>query len=199
MTSVAAHVLGGALCVGFAAAGAARIPVLPAGIAAVALGSAPVRPRTRASGSRARGVLAAVGWAWGSIRLAALDRSVLAPQIGTAERALVEMQEVPRAGSYELRATRARAALARRARARAVLLELPLGRSPPQGARLSLLGSLQPPAPPSNGFDEANWLRRQGIHAVLRGQSWRLVGRRGGLAGIGDRFERWLAGDMPSG
>ncbi len=72
------------------------------------------------------------------------------------------------------------------------LLELPLGRSPPQGARLRLLGELRAPPGPSNGFDEAKWLRRQGIHAVLRAQSYRVIGRRGGVSGVGDRVGRWL-------
>ena len=80
-----------------------------------------------------------------------------------------------------------------------VLLQLPLGRSPPQGARLRLLGELRAPPGPSNGFDEAKWLRRQGIHAILRGQSFRVLGRRGGIPGIGDRVGRWLGGDTTPG
>src|SRR6476659_5072502 len=80
-----------------------------------------------------------------------------------------------------------------------VLLELPLGRAPPQGATLRLVGKLRAPHGPANGFDEAKWLRRQGIHAVLVGQGWRMVGRRGGIAGVGDRVGRWLAGDTVPG
>src|SRR5581483_5509612 len=81
-----------------------------------------------------------------------------------------------------------------------VYLQLPLGRSPPQGARLVVLGKLvAPPGPSASGFDEATWLRQQGIHAVLRASSWRVVGRRGGIYGLGDRVERWLAGDSVHG
>ena len=80
-----------------------------------------------------------------------------------------------------------------------VLLELPLGRAPAQGARLRLVGVLKAPPGPSNGFDEAKWLRRQGIHTVLEGQSWRVVGRRGGISGVGDRVGRWLSGDTTPG
>jgi competence protein ComEC len=80
-----------------------------------------------------------------------------------------------------------------------VLLELPLGRAPPQGAILRLVGALRAPPGPSNGFDEAKWLRRQGIHAVLAGQGWRIVGTRGGISGVGDRVGRWLAGDTVPG
>ena len=52
---------------------------------------------------------------------------------------------------------------------------------------------------PSHGFDEATWLRRQGVHVVLRVKEWRIVGRRAGVGGIGDRLQRWLAGDSAVG
>ena len=200
MTLRRAHVLGGALCAGLAASVAARVPALPAGIAALALGAAAVAaadPRVRLALLAV--MLAAGGWAWGSVRLDVLDRSVLVPEIGTFERALAEVQEVPRAGAYGFRARATVLRWGDRDVHEDVLLELPLGRSPPRGARLSLLGSLQPPAPPKNGFDEGTWLRHQGVHVVLRVQSWRLVGLRGGLAGGGDRLERWLAGDVAVG
>ena len=80
-----------------------------------------------------------------------------------------------------------------------VLLELPSGRAPPQGSRLSLVGVLRLPRGQSHGFDEATWLRRQGIHVVLRVKEWRSVGRRAGVGGIGDRLQRWLAGDCAFG
>ena len=80
-----------------------------------------------------------------------------------------------------------------------VLLELPSGRAPPQGSRLSLVGVLKLPRGQSHGFDEATWLRRQGIHVVLRVKEWRSVGRRAGVGGIGDRLQRWLAGDSAFG
>ena len=44
------------------------------------------------------------------------------------------------------------------------------------------------PRAAENGFDERAWLARQGIHVVLRGGAWRQVGRRGGIAGLGDRL-----------
>ena len=45
---------------------------------------------------------------------------------------------------------------------------------------------------------ERGWLERRGVHVVLRGeQGWRVVGRRGGIGGVGDRLrahvERTLA------
>ena len=64
------------LCAGLAAANAARFSPLPAA-AALACARAPC-------------VLAVAGWWWGSHRLHVLDRSVLLPLVGTAERATVE-------------------------------------------------------------------------------------------------------------
>jgi competence protein ComEC len=80
-----------------------------------------------------------------------------------------------------------------------VLLELPSGRAPPQGARLSVLGILREPRGPSHGFDERAWLRRYGVHVVLRADAWRRVGSRGGLGGIADRLHAWLARDSVPG
>jgi competence protein ComEC len=194
------HALVGALCLGFALADLARPAVVPALGVAAALAA----PGLAASGPRARLVVlasavAAGAWAWGSLRLAQLDHSLLVPRIGTFERAVVEVEEAPRRGTFD---QRMRALVLRWGTLRLrepVLLQLPLGRSPPAGARLSLLAELRAPTGPSNGFDEAKWLRRQGVHVVLRGQAWRAVGRRGGISGVGDRVGRWLAGDATVG
>jgi competence protein ComEC len=149
--------------------------------------------------ARAPCALAVAGWWWGSRRLHALDRSILLPRVGTAERALVETEEPPRVGRFGVRV---RALVLRWGAMRPhepVLLELPVGRAPPQGTRLSLVGILKAPRGPSHGFDEATWLRRQGVHVVLRVKEWRVVGRRGGIGGVGDRLQRWLAADSAYG
>src|SRR3954468_24070647 len=167
------HACVGALCLGFALANLARPGALPALGVALALGSVGFA----ASDSRLRSAalasaVVAVAWGWGSVRLAQLDHSVLATRIGTAEWAVVEVEEPPRPGSFD---QRMKALVLRWGTLPAhepVLLELALGRSPPAGARLRLLGELRKPPGPSNGFDETTWLRRQGIHVVLRGQSW---------------------------
>jgi competence protein ComEC len=143
--------------------------------------------------------VAAVGWAWGSVRLAQVDSSMLASRIGTFEPAVVEVEEPPRIGSFDQRMEATVLRWGTRRLHEPVLLELPLGRSPPRGARLSLVGELRAPSGPSNGFDEAKWLRRQGMHAVLRGREWRIVGRRGGISGVGDRVGRWLRADTARG
>jgi competence protein ComEC len=149
--------------------------------------------------ARAPCVLAAAGWWWGSRRLHALDRSVLLPRVGEAERALVETQEPPRIGQFDVRV---RALVLRWGALRPrepVLLELPAGRAPPQGARLRVIGILELPNGPRHGFDEATWLRRQGVHVVLRANEWRTAGRRGGIGSAADRLQQWLAHDSAFG
>ena len=196
MTVRLPHTFVGALCLGFALANLARPAVVPTlavatVLAFVGLAFCDSRWRVAAFAS----AIVAVGWAWGSVRLAQLDRSILAERMGTAEWAVVEVEDPPRVGTFD---QRVKALVLRWGTLRVhepVLLQLPLGRSPPQGARLRLLGELRTPPGPSNGFDEAKWLRRQGIHVVLRGQSYRIVGWRGGVSGVGDGIGRWLTGD----
>ncbi len=200
MTVRAPHLLGCALCAGLAAATAGRVSLVPAALAAVALFALAAALDGRAARLAAVAVaLAVAGWAWGSVRLAAIDRSVLAPRIGTAERALVQVEEPPRHGTFELRMRALVLRWGDLRPAEPVLVELPLGRAPPQGARLALLGELREPRGPSNGFDERTWLRRHGVHAVLRASGWRVVGRRGGLGGVADRLHAWLARDAVPG
>jgi predicted membrane metal-binding protein len=195
------YLVTGAVCAGCALANALRVPVLTLVLAAGASGALALvlaDPRSRAGAAAV--ALALGGWAWGSVRLAELDRSALVSQIGTVEQAIVEVDEPPKAGSFD---QRGRAVLLRWGRLKPheqVYLELPLGRSPPQGADLSMLGQLRAPTGPSSGFDQATWLRRQGIHVVLRAKGpWRVVGRRRGIYGLGDDVERWLAGDSVRG
>ena len=127
-------------------------------------------------------MLAVAGWWWGSERLHALDQSVLLPRVGTAIRTIVDVEETPRQGRFD---TRVRALV--RSAHEQVQLQLKPGRVPPQGARLSVLGVLHP---------GGTRLRRQGIHVVLRADTWRIVGRR---KNIGDALHRWLERDAVRG
>jgi competence protein ComEC len=190
------HSLGCALCSGLAGATVARVGLFPATLVAGALLALAAAASSRGAALALAGLgVAVAGWGLGSVRLASIDRSAIAPLIGTAERAIVEVEEPPRRGSFELR-MRAMVLRWRDLRPHeAVLLELPLGRAPPLGARLALIGELRAPPGPSHGFDERAWLRRHGIHAVLRAQKWRIVGHRAGLEGFADRLHAWLAGD----
>ena len=200
MTFRLPHTSVGALCLGFALANLGRPGLVQALLAAGLVGAIGiVATEARLRWTLLAAALATAAWGWGSLRLARLDHSALASRVGTAERAVVEVEEPPRPGSFD---QRMRAVVLRWGALRVhepVLLQLPLGRSPPAGARLELVGDLRAPPGPSNGFDEAKWLRRQGIHAVLRGQEWQIVGRRGGVAGVGDRVGRWLSTDTVPG
>jgi competence protein ComEC len=189
VTARTPYVLAVSVCCGLAAATLVRAAPLPS-LVLLALAAALRVPLVLAACA-----LALAGWWWGSERLQALDRSALRSHIGTAARAVVDLEEPPRAGRFE---TRVRALVVRWGAERPhepVLLELPAGRAPPQGARLSVLGVLRAPRGPSNGFDEEAWLRHHGVHVVLHVDAWRRIGRRSGLGGVADRLHAWLARD----
>ena len=191
-----AHVLVGAAVAGLAFADAVRLGgglprlALLSAVGALAAAAAPPPARLAVVALLAAGV----GWWWGSARLAALDRSPLAAHVGEANWFAVEVTAEPRVGRFDQRIF----ARARRIGAvpldERVELELPLGRAPPQGARIRALAVVKPPRGRSaaSGFDERTWLRRQGIHLVLHVDAWQIVGRRGGLGGAGDRLRAWL-------
>jgi competence protein ComEC len=192
------HVLLASLCLGIAAANLARTSwvgiALGGGLLAVFLVAVEeARPWAVAA------ALVLVGWGWGSTRLAAIDRSVLLARVDTAERSVLVVTGPVRRTRFQLRVP----AQARRfgwLRLReSVLLELPLGRSPPQGAVLEAITTVRLPKPPKNGFDERTWLARHGVHVVLRADRWRLIGHRGGLAGVSDRLRTWLASSIAPG
>lgn len=167
----------------------------PAGAAAASAGAA----ATLRLPSSARLVLAAValgaaGLWWGGLRLHELDRSYLATQIGQPASTRVIVTGAASRSPFAVRA----AAEVRRfdgveLRER-VLLELPPGRAPPQGAVLELRARPVAPRGPETGFDERGWLARRGIHVVLHASGpWRVVGRRGGIGGVGDRLRTAIA------
>src|SRR5439155_1412433 len=185
-----AHALVAALCVGIAAANAARLSSPLLGGAAVVLAglAAPVDGQRRLAVLVA--ALACAGWWWGSARLASIDRSVLAPSIGTAERSLLEVTAPARQSRYRLRVLVVVRRFGPRRLHEAALLELPPGRAPPQGALVSAVVTVEQPRGPEHGFDERQWLRRKGIHVVLRADRWRLLGTRRGLGAIADQLRR---------
>src|SRR5206468_11232424 len=112
-------------------------------------------------------------------------RRPLAPGIGTAERAIVDVEEPPHSTRF---AARVRVLVRTWGDLRPhepALLEMPLGRAPPQGARLQVIGSLRAPSDA-----ERSWLRLHGVHVVLRASSWRVIGARDHVA---DSLHAWLA------
>jgi len=194
-----AHWLVGGLSIGIAAANVARIAHALALVAGVglALAAALLRGQLRLP-TLVLGI-AIAGWWWGSARLSALDRSPLLSQVGRAERSRVVVTGPPRLGRFDVRLPGRLTRFGPLGIHEQVLLELPLGRSPPQGAILDVLGVVALPRGPSHGFDERAWLRRHGMHVVLRVDDWRQVGRRGGVGGLADRLRARLAGSATVG
>jgi competence protein ComEC len=193
------HLLLATVCAGIAAANLARLhSFLPA---TLAVGSSVVAVLSP-GGQRLLLVtfaLALLGWWWGSIRLDAIDRSALTHLVGTAEQGRVVVTAPPRRSGF---ATRAQADLKQFGSLRLsepVLLELAAGRAPTQGDKLHVLGVLVPPRGPEHGFDERTWLRRHGVHAVLRVDRWRVIGRRGGLGGLADGIREFVTRGLSAG
>ncbi len=188
-----------AFCGGVAVALAIRVPAPALALAALPFALSAVLGARRTPALAA--ALALVGWWWGSARLEQLDASVLVASVGRAGPARVEVTASPRRGDFVLRVPvkvlRFRG-LQVRERAQ---LELPTERAPPQGAILELVAEVRRPRPreTEGGFDEAKYLRRAGIHVILRSSSFRVVGRRAGVGGIADRLRRFLAGSMAPG
>ena len=143
--------------------------------------------------------LAVAGLWWGGARLEALSTSVLEGRVGEAARALVVVTGPPRGGEFGVRAPAELRRFGNAALRERVLLRLPPGRRPAQGAILSTVAKIEAPRPPEGDFDERAWLARQGIHAVVRGSRWSVVGRRGGIGGVSDRLRRSLESGVAPG
>ncbi|MGI9110870.1 MAG: ComEC/Rec2 family competence protein [Gaiellaceae bacterium] len=143
--------------------------------------------------------VAVAGWGWGSLRLDVLDRSVLGSHVGRAGSAEVVVTGPARRGTFALRVPAEARRFVDAHIDEPVLLELPLGRSPPQGAILALRATVVAPRSAENGFDERGWLARRGVHVILRGRDWRVVGRRGGIGGLSDRLRGHLASSIAPG
>jgi competence protein ComEC len=191
------HLFVAAFCLGLAASNGLRPEgslLLPlAGgctLAAALAGAGPVRLSLLAA------ALILAGWAWGSARLEALDRSVLAGRIGSAGRFAVAVTGPARRSQFAVRVPAEVRRFGDDQLRERVLLRLPPARSPPQGALLELVGELRAPRGPEDGFDERGWLRRQGVHVVVHASRWHVIGRRGGLPGVADRLRARLARSM---
>jgi competence protein ComEC len=170
------------LCAGAVVAGlalAAGVRAVPAA-AVLALPAALARPRLGLAV-----VLVVVAWWWGTQRVAALDRTVLANRVGTAGAAVVRIAEPPRRGRFDVRVRGIVFRWRDQGLRESVLVEIPGRRGPPQGATIAALATLRAPAD-----DERSWLRRHGMHVVLRVSAWRVRRLRGGIA---DRLHAWLA------
>jgi competence protein ComEC len=191
------HGYAAALCIGLAGANVLRgsmvVALCLAGLLALGAASAGYRQLVAVA------LLLTLGWWWGSARLDALDRSVLLTRVDTAERSVLAVTGPSRHSKFELRVPAEVRRFGRLRFREPVLLELPLGRSPPQGALIEAVVTVRLPRPPKDGFDETTWLRRHGVHVVLRADRWRQIGRRGGLGGLADRLRSALARSIAPG
>jgi competence protein ComEC len=140
------------------------------------------------------------GWWWGGLRLDALDRSVLASEIGVSADAQVVIVGPVRRTPFALRVPAEARSFRGAAVRERVLLQLPVGRSPPQGGVLALRATALAPRSSDSGFDERAWLGRRGVHVILRASGdWRLIGRRGGVGGVSDRLRSHVARSIAPG
>jgi competence protein ComEC len=191
------HVLCGALCSGLGLALLVRQPAPGLALSAVVLGLLGVVVDEGRVLVLAAALVVAGLW-WGSVRLDALDSSRLEAEVGRAALARVEVTGPGRRGAFAVRVpvrVRRFGDLVLDERAR---LDLPLERSPPQGAILEVVVTVAKPRPPDEDgdFDEAGYLRRQGVHVVLRASSYRIVGSRDGIGGVADRLRRGVADSL---
>ena len=187
-----------AACAGLALACAFRAGPAGWALAAAALVSAAaVEPAQRPAAVCL--TLALAGWAWGSTRLDALDRSPLAEYVDEGGRSVVVTTAPARLGRFGIRVEGRLRSFRGRALSEPVLVELPRGRAPPQGAVLDALAVVERPRGPEDGFDERAWLSRRGIHVVLHVDAWRQVGMRGGLGRISDVLRARLGASIAPG
>jgi len=130
---ISPHVFVAALCVGIACANVARVSLLGAllgtGVLAVVVAAKERAPHP----TLVLAALVLTGWWWGSARLDALDRSVLLPRVDTSERSLLVVTGPARSSRFAVRVPAEVHRFGRLRLRESVLLELPLGRSPPQG------------------------------------------------------------------
>jgi competence protein ComEC len=187
-----AHLLGLSCAAGLSAATLARASAaFVVAAVAVAAGAMLVFREPVARLALLAAALALAGWLWGSARLDALDRSVLLPQVGAYGDALVVVTAPARRSPYEVRVAARVLRFRGRDVSEAVQLELPPARAPPQGAVLSLFAEVVEPEH-DDDFDERTFLRRRGVHVILRARGFRIVGSRGGVGGVADRLRRAL-------
>ena len=193
------HGLAASLCGGLAVATVVRAGWTVVAAVAVALAAGAVLADGRPRFACLAVALALAGVWWGSVRLAALDRSVLTAHVGEIFRVQAVVTGPARRSLFQIRVPAQVRRLDRERLREAVLLELPRGRSPPQGAVIETIATIERPRPPEDGFDEAGYLRRRGVHVVLAGGSWRQVGRRGGIPSLADSLRAYMARTLAPG
>ena len=196
----APHLLVAALCCGLSGSLALRSESGVFALSALALAIVGVVARRGRAAWLALALLLAGLW-WGGQRLSGLDESVLAGELGTTAVARVEVTGPARTSPFSVRVPVRVERWDDQEVDEAARLQLPRGRSPPQGALLEVVASAREPRPAEEGerFDERAYLRRQGVHVVLRASAFRIVGRRDGVGGVADRLRGQVAQTMAPG
>jgi competence protein ComEC len=181
-------------CIGLALSNWLRAPPsLPLLVGGMAVGASLLAQTDVARVAAFAVVLTCAGLWWGGLRLDALEESALLARIGEHRDARVVVTGPARRTPYETRVPAEVRRFADSVLRERVLLELPPGRAPPQGAILELHAQLVAPRGPDTGFDERGWLARRGVHVVVRARQWFVVGRRGGLGGAADSLRAHVA------
>ena len=174
-------------------------PTVDAGLGAIAVAGALVSRDLRRLALTAA-ALALLGLWWGTLRNDALERSVLAERLGRTAPARVVVTGPVSRTAFAVRTPAEVVRFGGTSIRERVLLELPPERAPPQGAVLELRARPVAPRGPETGFDERGWLARRGVHVVLHGDDgWRIVGRRGGIGGVGDRLRAHVEATLARG
>jgi competence protein ComEC len=188
----APHLLLSALCAGLSLSLAVREPGLWLAVAGAVVGGAALVARERRALALALAMLLA-GWWLGSSRLAVLDRSVLASEIGRVAHARLEVIGPARHSTFATRVPVKVLSFGSLTPGERARLDLPRSRAPPQGAIVDIVAAIEKPRGPDDGFDESSYLRRQGIHVVLSSRAYRIVGHRGGLGGVSDALRVFVS------
>jgi competence protein ComEC len=186
------------LCVGLASSLAVRASSSLFGAVGVALAASALGEHRLRLLALAAALVVAGLW-WGSVRLGALDHSELQSEIGRAGPALLEVTGPSRRSPFEVRVPVRVLRFGDEKPGERARLDLPAGRAPPQGALLSAVVEVGEPRPEEDGFDEAGYLRRQGVHVILTASTFTIVGRRGGLGGVVDRVRGAIAHSLAPG
>ena len=195
----APHVLAAAVCAGLAASLAAPVRAPAVAVLSLLIGLVALALRDQRALLLAA-ALGLAGWWWGSLRLAALDRSVLLPEVGRVAPARLEVTGPARRSPFAVRVPVRVLRFGDLAAGEPARLDLPRGRAPPQGAIVEAIVRVERPrGPDDGGFDESAYLRRQGIHVVLDADLYRVVGRRGGLGGVADSLRTAVAHSLAPG
>ena len=194
----APHLLAASLCAGIALSLAFRSSSFLVGVAALAFAAVGMGEERVRAALLAVALLFAGLW-WGSLRLDALDHSELDAEIGRAGPALVEVTGPARRSPFDVRVPVRVLRFGDQTPGERARLDLPAGRAPPQGALLSVVVEIERPRPEEDGFDEAGYLRRQGVHVILTASTFRIVGHRGGLGGLADRVRGAIAASLAPG